>query len=121
MGRILLNKGELELAETHFKDALKTNPRNYNAHNNYGIIFIRRKMPAEAEKHFLEAVSIDPDYIEAYVNLGYLYTSTGRAEQARAAFNNALRVDPDFQPAIEGLQRLESIDSTPPMLLRPRE
>ena len=121
LGRILLNKGELELAETHFKDALKTNPRNYNAHNNYGIIFIRRKMPAEAEKHFLEAVAIDPDYIEAYVNLGYLYTSTGRVEQARAAFNNALRVDPDFQPAIEGLQRLESIGTTPPMLLRPRE
>lgn len=121
LGRILMNKGELDLAETHFKDALKINPRNYNAHNNYGIIFIRRKMPAKAEKHFLEAVSIDPDYIEAYVNLGHLYTSTGRAEQARAAFNNALRVDPDFQPAIEGLQRLESIDTTPPMLLRPRE
>ena len=121
LGRILLNKGELDLAETHFKDALKINPRNYNAHNNYGIIFIRRKMPAEAEKHFLEAVSIDPDYIEAYVNLGYLYTSADRMEQARAAFNNALRVDPDFQPAIEGLQRLESIGTTPPMLLRPRE
>ena len=75
----LKNRGLLEQAESHFKNALKCDDNFAAAHNNYGNLLNDRADIAAARKCFLRAIEINPDDHIAYWNL---HSTAGSIEEA---------------------------------------
>ena len=60
-GSVYLDLKYYQLAEKHYREALRINPLSYNAKNNLGIVVLRRdRQPANAAEYFAEAVKLEP-------------------------------------------------------------
>lgn len=90
----VLNEAEndSDLAEEHYRSALRIDPANSQALNNYGRYLYREKRYAEAAQHLRKLVR-DADYrarSQAYENLGLAELRLGNDEPAQQAFTRAL-------------------------------
>ncbi len=69
-GSVYLDLQYYQLAEKHYREALRINPLSYNAQNNLGIVAVRRDGKSEnAVEYFAEAVKIEPANNLAVENL----------------------------------------------------
>lgn len=96
------------MAEESFRQALRINSRDSDAHNNYGAFLCNRKREAEGIKHFLLAVS-DPLYQypdRSFVNAGICARRRGDAVDAEGYFRNALKFQPNQMQALYQLADL---------------
>jgi len=87
--------GEIELAESHFKSALKADPTLSRARNNYAAFLYSQARYAAAEREF-QRVTEDTLYSGrpmAFVNLGLCRLRLGNDPGAEAAFTRALSMD----------------------------
>ncbi len=85
-----------ELAESEFKLALKVNPNNIAAYNQYGIFLRERGRAGEAEANYLQALERAPDYADTHLNLGVLYDLyMGKLPQALAQYQRYLELSGD--------------------------
>ncbi|PIV27968.1 MAG: hypothetical protein COS36_03850, partial [Candidatus Altarchaeum sp. CG03_land_8_20_14_0_80_32_618] len=66
------NLKRYEEAEKEYREAIKINPKDADAHNNLGILLKNLKRYEEAEKEFREAIKINPNDADAHNNLGIL-------------------------------------------------
>jgi type IV pilus assembly protein PilF len=85
-----------ELAEQHYRKALRLDADDPAIHNNYGVFLCDRKRYEEADKQFLQATKI-PDYRrpdEAYENAGLCALRIPDAERAERHFRQALEINP---------------------------
>jgi len=101
-------EGENELAEKHFKIALKTDNTYSRAHNNYGIFLYQHERYEEAYDQFVDA-SEDTNYSArpaALVNLGRVANQLGREDKAEAAFRQALNLEPTQTAAMAELAEI---------------
>lgn len=90
------------LAEQNFAQALRLNPLDSDANNNYGLFLCQRKREEEAIKHFLAALR-NPLYQQAdrtYVNAGLCARRRGDFAGAEEFFQNALKVQPNQPQAL---------------------
>lgn len=90
----VLNEAEedSDLAEAHYRSALRIEPANAQALNNYGGFLYREKRYAEAAKHLRRLVG-DSTYrarSQAYENLGLAELQLGNEQAAKEAFMRAL-------------------------------
>jgi len=69
LGNIALAQGDLATAESHYRSALRMNPRLAEAHNNLAVVMSRTGRGEEASAHLREAIRLKPDYQEAIDNL----------------------------------------------------
>jgi tetratricopeptide (TPR) repeat protein len=81
LGQILLNNSQLDEAESHFRAALKANPRYGEALLGLGKNEIARKRPDLALVPLREAIQIDPNYSEAHFVLGTALRQSGHAAE----------------------------------------
>lgn len=80
-------KRQLELATI--------NPHDADAHYQLGLIYVQRRLPAEAEQRFRRALEIDPNEPEVLFQLGRLLRlQDGRHEEARPFLERAAELDP---------------------------
>lgn len=80
-------KRQLELATI--------NPHDADAHYQLGLIYVQRRLPAEAEQRFRRALEIDPNEAETLYQLGRLLRhQDGRAEEARQLLEKGATLDP---------------------------
>ncbi|MFN0105849.1 MAG: tetratricopeptide repeat protein [Bryobacteraceae bacterium] len=80
-------KRQLELATI--------NPRDADAHYQLGLIYVQRRLPAEAEERFRRALEIDPNEPDALFQLGRLLRQQeGRGEEARQLLERGAALDP---------------------------
>lgn len=96
------------MAEESFRQALRLNSRDSDAHNNYGAFLCNRKREAEGIKHFLLAVS-DPLYQypdRSFVNAGICARRRGDVTDAEGYFRNALKFQPNQMQALYQLADL---------------
>lgn len=74
-------------AEKEFREAIRINPNNPEAHNNLGVLLfgygLEKERFPEAEKEYRKAIKIKPNYPQAHYNLGLLYKEMGRNGKAR--------------------------------------
>ena len=91
LGVALDERGRPEEAITHFRQALRVNPRLAHAENNWGIALAKQGRWEDAARHYEAALQIDPRYAEAHANLALALGRLGRyadaqrhLEQARA-------------------------------------
>jgi Flp pilus assembly protein TadD len=80
-------KRQLELATI--------NPHDADAHYQLGLIYVQRRLPAEAEQRFRRALEIDKNEPEVLFQLGRLLRhQDGRHEEARPHHERAAELDP---------------------------
>ncbi len=94
--------GEYESAEIHFKRAIKLDPRDARANNNYGTFLCARNRLKDAEQQFLLAVA-NPLYRfpeSAYSNAGVCALKASDSSKAEEYFRLALKKDPKYSPAL---------------------
>jgi type IV pilus assembly protein PilF len=93
---------EDRLAEQNYGQALRINPLDSDANNNYGWFLCQRKREADGIKHILDALR-NPLYRNAdrsYVNAGLCSRQRGDAVAAEEYFQKALAVRPNQLQAL---------------------
>jgi tetratricopeptide (TPR) repeat protein len=88
--------GEEVLAE--FREALKLDPKNPEAHNNIGLVLAQTGEDERALAEFREAIAIRPDYADAHANLGAALMMSD-VEQAIGELEKAISLDPTLVTA----------------------
>ena len=94
--------GELERAETLYKQSLDILPDQPGALNNLGNVLVAKKMYIDADEVYRRAVALDPNRPETYGNRGRLWLEAGWPADALRHFDEALQIDPRWLPALRG-------------------
>lgn len=85
--------GDLEGAETLYRQLLEQEPGNKYALYNLGLLAQQSGNPAEAEQHYRQALAIDPQYGPALFNLAILRTEAA-PEEAESLYRTTIEVNP---------------------------
>lgn len=99
---------EDRLAEHHFAQALRINPLDSDANNNYGWYLCQRRREEEGLKYLMAALR-NPLYENAdrtYINAGLCAGQRGDFESAGQYFQSALKVRPNHPQALFHLTRI---------------
>jgi len=102
MGLLRSALGQFDQAEASFEQALRIEPDNSSALNNFGQFLCQRGRYADGEKKFLAAVA-NPLYKtpgNAYSNAGTCALADGRHAEAESYFRKALEFDQYLPPAL---------------------
>jgi type IV pilus assembly protein PilF len=95
MASVYLADGDTELAEGEYKDALRHEPRNAMARNNYGSFLFSEGRYKEAAQQ-LKVAADDTSYVrrgQAYENLGFTQLKLNQAADAEQSFLRALMLN----------------------------
>jgi Flp pilus assembly protein TadD len=103
LGKALKQRGDLEGASRHYRDALRLEPDNAVAHNNLGVTYLDREDYAEAARQFREALRLEPDNALAHNNLGIVLLHGRDHSEAVRHFQESLRLDPNYARAHNNL------------------
>jgi tetratricopeptide (TPR) repeat protein len=88
---LLIEKGTLDEAMKSFDDALRLNPRLYDAKTGKGIILARKGNLKEAEQVLKDALVLNPNPVRTHYELGLLYERLNEFEKAVAEFKKGIR------------------------------
>ncbi|MEA2709497.1 MAG: protein O-mannosyl-transferase, partial [Phycisphaerales bacterium] len=91
--------GQHDLAVGHYRDALRFEPGNPQANNNYGNMLVEVGRTDEGREHLVRAVRAQPRYAEAHNNLANLLAQQGKTEQAIRHHEAAIHWDPELAAA----------------------
>jgi tetratricopeptide (TPR) repeat protein len=98
------NKPEnLEQAIQSYKEAIKANPNDFDAHFELGGCYSELGNEQEALKATKEAVRIRPNYPFAHIALGLNYHNLGRYEEAIETYKHAVELDPHLADTVQTL------------------
>jgi tetratricopeptide (TPR) repeat protein len=103
LGVTLSDKGEIDEAVSHYREALRLKPDYAKAWYNLGNAFVRKGQTDEAVSHYKEAIRLEPAYADAYNNLGAALLKQGRTDEAIRQYREALRLKPDAADTHNGL------------------
>ena len=96
LGNTFHKKGELDQAETVFREILKIAPDHPGALHFLGVIARQCGKLESAIKLIKKAVEVSPNYHTAYNNLGQTYRDMGDIDKAKEAFNRAIDENPKY-------------------------
>lgn len=121
----LLDSDE-EAAEGMLREALGLDLFCGPAHNNLGVLFLKRGDLYEAAQEFEWARKLLPGNPDPRVNLAITLERAGQTAEAIEAYQAALAAAPEYLPAVQGLASLrwregrEAVDSAQLRLIRSR-
>jgi type IV pilus assembly protein PilF len=108
LGLVYMELREDRPAESNFQQALRLNPLDSDANNNYGWFLCQRKREQESVKYFLAALR-NPLYQtpdKSWVNAGICSRQAGDIAGAQSYFERALKARPDQPQALFNLADL---------------
>jgi Tfp pilus assembly protein PilF len=85
--------------ETLWTDTLRKNPGSWMAHNNLGMVLVRKDEVATAVQHYRDSLALNPRNVEAHYNLGVALTRQRKLPEAAEQYAAALEIKPDYAPA----------------------
>jgi len=91
LGELLLGKGALDEAMAAFEDALKLNPRSFEARVGKGIVLGRLGKFAEALQQLRDALVLNPNPVRVHYELGLLYEKHGDFSKAVSEYKEGLK------------------------------
>ena len=89
----LQSQSKLKQAQTIYESILKVDPRNVDALNFLGTIYLQMKNLPEAEKWMRKAILEDPFSASANNNLGNILREMKRYDDAITSYQTAIRLD----------------------------
>jgi Flp pilus assembly protein TadD len=93
--------GRLAEAEAIYRQIIKTQPENFHALHNLGIVHAQRGYYAEAVHQFELALKANPDSAEAHNNHGSALKDLNRFDDALASYDRAVALKPDYPQAFQ--------------------
>ncbi|MCX5848770.1 MAG: tetratricopeptide repeat protein [Deltaproteobacteria bacterium] len=90
-------EGKLEEAKSLYKKVIEIDPRNIQALNNLGVIYMTKKAYKWAIMRFNDAISIKHDYPDAHYNLACLYAQRNDAARSLFYLKNAVQFNPEVR------------------------
>jgi tetratricopeptide (TPR) repeat protein len=97
LGRLLHDRGELGLAESHYQLALTCDRSVALYWFNLGVVVEDRGRSEEAIDAYHQALAIDPLLVDAHYNLARLYEQIGRAGHDELMLRRAIRHLTDYR------------------------
>ena len=103
-GMLLLKRGQVDDAISHFQMALQILSQSNEAHYNLSRAIIhcdlasalsRKGSMDEAVMHLEKAIELQPDYADAHYNLGSVLLQKGEIDQAIAQWRTTLSLNPN--------------------------
>lgn len=95
--------GDLDGAESLFRQAISMSPEQAGTYNNLGIALqVQGRLP-EAMECFVQAISLQPNLSDAYCNLGVAAYDLGHLNEAIECYQNALTINPQYAVAHNNL------------------
>ena len=104
------------LAEENFEFALKLDPEDLNAYNNYANFLVEIGEYEKAEENYKKAISIYPEHGKPYYNLACVKALQGDKQSALKYLREALDRNIDFRYDAKNDPDLEIIKDTPEFL-----
>ena len=89
------HEGKLKEAKKLYKKVVKINPRDVQALNNLGVIYMSQKTYKWAIIRFNDAIKIKHDYTDAHYNLSCLYAQKNDVSRSLLYLKNAIRYNPE--------------------------
>ena len=105
LGLVLLEKGRVDDAISHFQQALKAKRQadSARAHYNLGNAFLEKGLADEATFQYRKALELKPDYVHGKYNLGVALFRAGRIDDAIACWQEVLSSHRDEAQTHESL------------------
>jgi tetratricopeptide (TPR) repeat protein len=91
----LKQSADFDRAILHYTEALRMEPKNFAAHYNLGLIYLRQKKMTEAALELDTANQIQPGNAELIERLGDIYSLERQYEKAVASYKAALETTTD--------------------------
>lgn len=95
-------QGQLDLAETLYKEILQSQPSNFDALQLLATIAAQHGNSSQAVDLFDRALRIKPGFAAAWSNRGNALLELRRPEEALASYDRALRIQPEYALALHG-------------------
>ncbi len=111
-GLIHMALREYKEAEQDFRQSLRLDKSDSEAHNNYGWFLCQRDREKESIPHFMTALK-NPLYTtpeRAYLNAGLCSRKAGNLKDAEEFLQRALLVQPDLPQALQAMAELSFIN-----------
>jgi tetratricopeptide (TPR) repeat protein len=105
IARLLIAQGQAALAEAHLRQALAISPRQVNALETLGTLYLRTGRLTEARPLLEQLVELRPRQVSDAVNLGTLLLQLKDYRPAVAQLKRALQLDGDQVQALNNLAR----------------
>lgn len=102
-------RGHLDDACRGFESRLEADPRDADAHYQYGNLLRERGDADGALARYASALELDPGNAEAHHNIALLLRQRGSMDEARDHYRAALRLDPQSAQAAANLARLSLV------------
>lgn len=96
LGLVFLEKGLIDEAIVHFREAVKAKPSYVPAYQNMGFAFRAKGDLVAAQEAYRTAVMIEPTNPKSHLGLGLLYTESGNREGALQEYRTLQQLHPEF-------------------------
>ncbi len=103
LANILKERGQLDQAIGHYRQALLLKPGSAQIHLNLADAHRARGEPAAAMRHYGRALNAEPDRVETYLKLGNALLGQNAVAEAIEHYGRALRLAPDLALAHSNL------------------
>lgn len=90
-------EGKLEEAKKLYKKVIKNDPRNVEALNNLGVVYMKKKVHKWAIIRLNDALKVQHDYPDAHYNLACIYAQQNDTGKSLAYLKNAIRFNPEVR------------------------
>jgi Flp pilus assembly protein TadD len=92
-------QGDVAGAERHYREAIRIEPRYWQARTGLGVLLMRSARQPEALEQQQEALRLNPSSADVLFNLGSTEASLGRAAEAQIHYSEAVRLNPGLAAA----------------------
>ena len=103
LANILKERGQLDQAIVHYRQALLLKPGSAQIHLNLADAHQARGESAAALRHYRRALKAEPDRVETYLKLGNVLLGQNAAPEAIEHYRQALQLKPDLALAHSNL------------------
>ena len=103
LGNVLKQKGQLNAALDHFRQAAHLKPDAARIQVNIGDVLAALQRSDAALDHYHKALELDPGYLKGYVNLGNALYGQGHLDKALHYYRRAVEINPHFAEAHNNL------------------
>ncbi|MBI9073609.1 MAG: tetratricopeptide repeat protein [Melioribacteraceae bacterium] len=94
-GKEYLNNHQIEKGKTAFREILRVNENNHEAHFFLAYSYQLLNEHIKAIEYYQNAINLKPDYLMAYNNVGLVLNDLGEFDEAILCYNACLQISPD--------------------------